>query len=70
LDYPESKEIKINGAKLMKANDNLLEVGFEQFRDTVISYLSTEDQQVYSSANIWDEIKLRVSNFIEGLQKQ
>ena len=61
-------EIKTNDAKLIKAYQNVFEVSFEQFRDTVISYLSTEDQTVYNSSSLWDEIKLKAANFIDELR--
>ena len=39
------------------------------FKDTVVSYLSDEDQRVYGAASCWEEIKLKVVNFIEELSK-
>lgn len=65
----ETEKIKIDRAKLTKANGNVFEISFEQFRDTVISYLSSEDQAGYNSPSLWEEIKLKVSNFIEELQR-
>lgn len=55
---------------LTKANDNIFEINFEQFRDTVLSYLTTEDSTVYNTPPAWDEIKLKVSNFIEKLKEK
>lgn len=63
------EKIKINSDKLKKAYSNIFEINFEQFRDTVISYLSAEDQGLYNLPPIWDEIKLKAANFIEELQK-
>ncbi len=63
------KEVKINGAKLSRAYENVFEISFRQFRDTVISYLSYEEQMVYNSASLWDEIKLKVADFINELRK-
>ncbi|MBL7196649.1 MAG: nucleotidyl transferase AbiEii/AbiGii toxin family protein [Candidatus Omnitrophica bacterium] len=63
------KETKISGAKLTKAYENVFEISFEQFRDTVSSYLSLEDQTVYNSSSLWDEIKLKVVNFIDELRR-
>lgn len=65
----KTKEIKINSAKLTKAYENVFEMSFEQFRDTVISYLSSEDQAMYNSSSLWDEVKLKVANFIEEIRK-
>lgn len=64
------KPVKTGGAKignerLTKAREGILEIGFEQFRDTVVSYLSFEDQAVYGSSSSWDEIKLKALNFID-----
>jgi predicted nucleotidyltransferase component of viral defense system len=66
----KTEEIKANDAKLTKAYENVFEVSFEQFRDTVISYLSSEDQALYNSSSLWDEIKLKVTNFIDELRGQ
>ncbi|HCJ67676.1 MAG TPA: hypothetical protein DHV62_10290 [Elusimicrobia bacterium] len=63
--YNPDKETKINGTKLKKVYENIFEVNFEQFRDTVLSYLSLEDQGVYNSPALWDEIKLKVATFID-----
>lgn len=68
-ESPKTKEIKINNAKLTKAYENVFEISFEQFRDTVIFYLSCEDQAIYNSPPLWDEIKLKVSTLIEELER-
>ncbi len=57
-------------ALLAKAHERVFKVSFEQFRDTVVSYLVPEDQRVYATPDTWDEIKLKASNFIEELQKR
>ncbi len=61
--------IKINKTKLTKASENVLEMSFEQFRDTVLSYLSSEEQSMYNSSSLWDEVKLKVADFIEEIRK-
>lgn len=50
---------------LKRARQNLYEVTFEQFRDTVLDYLTPEDRKVYDSAAAWDEIRLRCAEFLE-----
>ncbi len=60
----------VSKAKLARAYDNMLEVSFEQYRDTVVSYLSPEDQGVYDSSSSWDEIKLKVADFINESRKR
>ncbi len=47
------------------AYDNIFQVGFIQFRDTVVEYLGDEDKKTYSSPEAWDEIKLKAANFLE-----
>jgi len=44
--------------------ENVLSVGFNQFRDTVLSYLSDDDRSIYDNPDIWDKIKLKVDEFI------
>jgi len=56
--------------KLEKAYENLFSVTFEQFRDSVVSFLLPDDQASYSSALFWDEIKLKVANLLEGLMNK
>lgn len=62
--------ITLSKAKFTRAYENLFEVSFEQFRDTVVSYLSPDDQTVYNSSSLWDEIKLKVNNFIDEMEKK
>ena len=65
----KAEETEIKGDKIAKAYENVFAINFEQFRDTVVSYLSPEDQAAYNSPRAWDEISLKVGNFIEELQK-
>lgn len=65
----EVKAMKMSRSKMLEAYDNVFKVGFEQFRDTVLSYLSAEDQELYNSASVWDEIRLNVANFIREMNK-
>lgn len=64
------KEIEINNADLAKASENVFEISFKQFQSTVIAYLSTEDQAIYKSSSLWDEIKLKVVDFTGELRRQ
>jgi len=52
-----------------KAHDRVFEVGFEQFRDMVVSYLSAEDQATYSRPESWEAMQLKVAGFIEETRK-
>jgi len=66
----ETKITKINSAEMTKARHNLFEVGFEQFRDTVVSYLPFEEQNAYNKVSLWDEIKLKVDGFLDELKTE
>ncbi|MGB3340349.1 MAG: nucleotidyl transferase AbiEii/AbiGii toxin family protein [bacterium] len=50
---------------LAQALTNTYDISFNRFRDTVLDYLSAEDQQVYNSPDRWDEVRLKVVDFIE-----
>lgn len=51
-----------------KAKENALEISFEQFRDTVIYYLSPDDREVYDESSVWEEIKLKAVEFIAKIE--
>jgi len=53
--------------KLEKAHENLFSVTFEQFRDSVVSFLSPDEQTSYNSSLFWDEIKIKVANLLEEM---
>lgn len=59
----------LNEAMLAKASERVFEVGFDRFRDTVVAYLSPEDQPAYDNPAAWDEIRLKTSQFIEEARK-
>lgn len=69
LEPIKIKELKISGVKLKRARENLFEISFKHFRDTVISYLGADDQSLYDSAALWDEIKLKVADLIDEVRK-
>jgi len=64
------KPDKIETGVFTKAYERVFEVEFGQFRDTVISYLSIEDQAVYDKPHTWEEIRLKTAQFIEELCKR
>lgn len=68
--HSDAGELHVSGAKLDGARDNVFEIGFEQFRDTVASYLSQGDRRVYDNEAAWDEIRMRVSEFIGELRRR
>jgi len=60
---------QIDPGVITKACERVFEVEFGQFRDTVVSYLSAEDQAVYARPQAWEEIRLKTTQFIEELRK-
>ena len=70
ISHAAPKEFKLlSTAILAKAHERIFEVSFEMFRDEVVSYLSDEDKNMYDNASSWEEIKLKVADFIEELSK-
>ncbi|MCK4248594.1 MAG: hypothetical protein KAX15_02330, partial [Candidatus Omnitrophica bacterium] len=69
VNLNQVEEIKVNNSLLEKAYENIFQISFEQFRDTVILYLAAEDQEVYNSSVLWDEIKLKVADLIDELRR-
>lgn len=53
--------------KLKSAEESLLSISYEMFRDTVCNYLSDGDREHYDRADVWDEVQLRVSGIISRL---
>jgi predicted nucleotidyltransferase component of viral defense system len=60
----------IGKAVLKTARENIFQVGFNQFRDTVVAYLGEEDKRAYSSKEAWDEIKLKTADFLEEFKNE
>ncbi len=67
--YGKEQPIETGHSELMKARERIFEIDFERFKDTVISYLSVEDQYAYNNSDMWDKIKLKVIHFLEELYK-
>ena len=61
----KERQEEIEKDMLALAVTNTYDIGFNRFRDTVLAYLSVEDQLVYNSSERWDEIRLKVVDFIE-----
>lgn len=68
IGLADKEKIKADSLTAKKARENILEIGFEQFRDTVVSYLLEEDRKIYDSLRVWDEIRLKVIDFIGELK--
>ena len=56
--------------KLEKAYNNVFVVTFEQFRDSVVLYLSPEEQIIYSKDTSWDEVRLKAANLIGEFRRE
>ncbi len=71
--YSLNKAIKpmpIRKSVFIKAYENVFEVKFEVFRDTVAAYLSVEDQPAYNTPSVWEEIRLKTAGFIKQLEEE
>jgi len=51
-----------------KARERVFDVEFELFRDTVVEYLSADDKDSYGNVSAWEEVKLTVAQFLEGVR--
>lgn len=67
--FDKKQDSRIGLDTLSKAYDRVFEVEYRQFSDTVVLYLSTEDQAAYNSPGVWEEIRLKTANFIEEMRK-
>lgn len=56
---------RINQADLCRAKENVLFMGYETFKSQVLSYLCPEDQKIYDSEEIWDNMRLQVIEILE-----
>jgi len=52
-------------ADLNQARENILSLSFAAFKSQVISYLEPEIQGQYDSADVWDDIRLKVVDALE-----
>lgn len=68
--HGNTKAPKITKEKIAKAYENIFLISFEQFRDTVIAFLPEDDAAVYNTSAAWDEIQLKVANFLEELKNE
>lgn len=64
----KTKETGLKNDRLKTAYENVFEISFDKFKDTVIAYLTSGDQQIYNSPALWDEIQLKTANFINELK--
>jgi hypothetical protein len=65
---PEPAAAAVPGRALCrKAQERVFEAEFVLFRDTVLDYLSLDDRTRFDRPEVWDDIKLRVSGYLEDL---
>lgn len=60
--------VKVSASDVKHAHENVFNIDAHIFRDTVLNFLAEHDHNSYAEA--WDEIQLRVSEFISQLKKQ
>lgn len=65
----DPREYDLTEERILGAYDNLLEIDFHQFRDTVIPYLVLEDRDKYETEFYWEKLRLKVAEFIDELRK-
>jgi len=61
----KDKSTHITPQKSKRAHERIFDISFEEFRDSVLAYLTSNDQNVYGDPAIWDEVKLKTADFIE-----
>jgi hypothetical protein len=69
LGDDRSAVLDISLDTLRDAGNRVFDVGFGQFRDTVLAFLSPEDQARFDDAGVWDGIRIQVAAFLESGDK-
>jgi predicted nucleotidyltransferase component of viral defense system len=64
------RSMRMEKGLLLKAHENIFDVKFKVFRDTVVSYLAPEDQPVYNNPSAWEEIQLKTAGFIKEVGEE
>lgn len=54
---------------LREALERLFAVEYEQYRDTVVSFLGPDDRAAHDSSQAWDEIRLRAAAMLERVTR-
>lgn len=66
--FSKDSKIKIPKIRLKNAYNNIFKISFPEFRDIALSYLKEEDQTIYNSSSSWEEMQIKVANFIEEIK--
>lgn len=61
----ENKLPKLEADLIERARDNVFNIDFIQYREVVVKFLSEEDQRIYDSEKVWDDIQLKTAQLIE-----
>lgn len=72
---PEMSDLELvqtfSREELRQAVERTYSLDYERYRDTVVSFLRNEDQEVYDRSEVWDQIRLVAISLIEsGLQDE
>lgn len=65
FDSSWGRQANVEKGDLAKAMENVFQADYDLFRDSVVAYLNADDIETYSAPGIWDEVKLKVSHFLE-----
>lgn len=60
----------VSADALATARKNIFAVDFERYRDTVIEYLSPDDQATWGTRNVFEDMQLRVDDYLGHLQTE
>lgn len=55
--------------EIREGRDRIYSLDYENYRDTVVSFLGPRDKAAYDSAQVWDEIRLRAVAMFEGKER-
>jgi len=54
---------------LVRAIENAMTVGFDEFSGQVRAYLAADYQEYYGSRKVWEALQQEVVDVLEGLQR-
>jgi len=63
--HSENKLPKLKTELIERAHENVFIIDFIQYREVVVKFLSEEDQKIYDSEEVWDDIQLKTAQLIE-----
>jgi hypothetical protein len=66
---PDGVFLPVTARLCSEAEEKLFSMGSEQFRDTVVSFLSSQDRDVYARPEAWDDIRLKVAQFLSEIKE-